>query len=189
MPIGVMMNNTLKQLVLSTFLLASLPSQAASVANINLNSELNTDSDNISLSKTSHYEPQMRMWELIDKSDFTYKVDSAHVFTTPTSNTVMFIETRTRIADSECESYKRAFDTYVKERLGSKDTITYTTESNGSGIADTKLKNTYSSTCFKERIDEAGYKYPAEFLGNFTSSSSWETYTREKDRLITGSPN
>ena len=180
------MNFNNNAIVLSAVLLAT-PNVYASamIAGIDLNQSLDINSPSVLKSSQSHYEPQMSMYEITNTSDFTYKVDSAYVFTTPLSNVVMFIETRTKIEEGTCDSYKRSFKNYITEKLSNDNTIPYNTKSDGEGVVDKKLKNTYSSECFNAKVDEKGFKYSAEFIGNFTSSTSWGIYTNEKDQLIT----
>lgn len=157
------------------------------IAGINLKGNITPSSQGVNKEDIHLYEKEMVTFKLKDTAQFGFKVDNAYVFTSPISHKILFIETRTEIEKGSCNSFKRAFDSYISSNLKSSQLIEYDTQELGKGFVDLTASTTYTSTCFASRTDENGFVYPDEFVGNFTDSKSWETYTKEKDAILTSS--
>lgn len=187
-----MITNLITLPLLAGVLLSSSATHATEgvhIAGINLKGNITSPSQGLDKEDIHLYEKEMVTFSLKDTAPFGYKVDNAYAFTSPISHKVLFIETRTVIEKGSCDSFKRAFDSYVTSNFNSPQLIEYNTADMGEGFVDLASSTTYSSSCFESRTDENGFVYPEEFVGNFTDTNAWDIYTKEKDTILTSSNN
>ncbi len=128
------------------------------------------------------YEPQMILYDIADLPKVGFKIDALHAFATPTSRKLMFLETRTTIDFADCELFKKAFSSYIDELFPKSSQAVL--EQGSIGHRPSHL--IASSQCFEQRTDAEQKHYKAEFVANFTDSTSYSIYEQEKIAIVTG---